>query len=83
MRYRQLGSSDLEVSELRRALKGARPLHRIATDLSRDMDEVEAKIVELSSTKYKIRTTNAMHAVAAADSDAVAAADSDKDGHDR
>jgi hypothetical protein len=51
--------SDLDVSELRSALKGGRSLQMIATDLSRDIDEVEAKLAELSGREYRIRATDA------------------------
>jgi hypothetical protein len=40
--------SDLDLCELRAALKKGRPLQQIATDLSRDVDDVEAKIAELA-----------------------------------
>ena len=44
--------SDLEVSELRAALKIGRPLQQIATDLARDVDDVEAKIADLGERKF-------------------------------
>jgi hypothetical protein len=47
--------SDLEVFDLRSALKSARPLHQIVTDLSRDVEEIQAKIVELSDIEDRIR----------------------------
>jgi hypothetical protein len=47
--------SDLEVSELRKALKSAQPLNQIAAALSRDLDEVIAKIAELSGMGYRIK----------------------------
>ena len=45
---RQRFWSDLDLYELRAALKKGRPLQEIATDLSRDVDDVEAKIAEIA-----------------------------------
>jgi len=46
---RQRFWSDLDLYELRAALKKGRPLQEIATDLSRDVDDVAAKIAEMLS----------------------------------
>jgi hypothetical protein len=47
--------SDLDLCELRSALKKGRPLQQIATDLARDVDDVEAKIAELGEREYRIK----------------------------
>jgi hypothetical protein len=45
--------SDLDVSELRAALKAGRALQEIAIDLFRDVDDVETKVDELSEQRRR------------------------------